>query len=271
MLLLLVHVSAALACTPTVSFGGFDPWLEEGVGVPTDARIVIRAEGGGYDVVLTQVDTSEALGTTPVGDLGVSEGETRMVFAPDAALAPNTAYRVDVISDYDVTGEVVGTTTFQTGAGPSPTAFDAPAVTSISATAWTDDEQSLFYCIIGNPVVVRGVEAEVTVPPGLPAGSYLGFHSAERVEDFEHVEPIEAETALSPSFVQAEFESPNGARDCVTPVVVLPTGVEIAGEEVCVAEDVIGLPVDCGCSSSSGAPLGAVVFLALAGVRRRRS
>jgi MYXO-CTERM domain-containing protein len=268
---LLAHVSAALACTPTVSFSGFDPWLEEGVGVPTDARIVIRAEGGSFDVVLTRVDTSEAQATTQVGDLGVSEGETRVAFAPDAALAPATTYRVDVISDASTPGEIVGTTTFETGAGPSPTAFDAPVVTSLAGSAWADDDQSLFYCIIGNPVVVRGVEAEVTVPSGLPPGAYLGFHSAARPEDFEHVEPIGAETALAPSFLQAEFESPSAARDCLTPVVVLPSGAEIAGEEVCVAEDGIGLPVDCGCSSSSGAPLGAVVFLALAGVRRRRA
>jgi hypothetical protein len=270
MFLVVLAASTADACSPGASFHGFDPWLEGGVGIPTDARIVVRMDVISREVVLTRSDTGDVIPTTPSGWLSVVN-EGRVVFVPAEELVPNTIYRADVVEAGSSDPTSTASTTFTTGDGPTDPDVAPPVASGLTGEPWADSDG--FLCSIGNPVVARGVSGTVEVPADLPPGSYVALRSNGRRGDFELVEPLGLDTTVAFSFVQGEHASTPDAqrakRDCMVPLVALPSGQEVEGDETCL--EASGLAA-LGCSTGGvGHRAPAVLLLApLVGLRRTR-
>lgn len=260
---LLILAQGSLACTPAATVTGFDDWVDGAVDVPTDARIVTLADMR-FDVTLTRLDTGETVGAmADTQALDTVLGEALSVHTPAEELAPATTYRADV-ADYEGTPY---TATFTTGAGPTAGGFAAPVLTNVQHSAW-EDADGAFECSLGNPALVRTVGGTIDVPDGLPVGSYVAIRTDAKITAFEYVtEATDHDFDLTQGEREDSADAKFAAHDCLTPVLILPSGAEVAGDTTCI-EEAKGLG---GCATGGLAGswvLVAAAVLALGATRR---
>lgn len=272
----LVMISrGALACSTLPTVVGFADWVDGAVDVPTDARVVIEANVT-LPVTFTRPDTGEVVEAAAGVALNTPTYTTRIAYGPVSPLAPGVAWRADV-TDYD---GVTRSATFTTGAGPTPAGFAAPALSDIGASTWESAES--LTCLMEGDLVARDVTGALAVPDGLPVGAYVGLRTAAQPWLYAHLQlAADGDFAL----VQHEFANTSDAQragaDCLTPVLILPSGVEIAGAEVCAPPPPAGdtgdtdAPADTGhakggCATGGVAGSWALALVAL-GLAGRRS
>ena len=283
--------SSAFACSPNSTLYGFADWVDGAVGLPTDGRVVVET-GPHFPLTFTRLDTGEIVDGVPtLGLPHLKAFSDDVTYAPATLLAPGVAYRADVT---DFNGHT-DTATFTTGAGPTSTRFAPPVLSPLSTIGWGRDGAGIT-CVTDGSDLSRTVSADAEVPDGLPVGTYIAIRSpwsAENQGYFEHL-ALAADTTLDVAHYERP-ETPPGLlalHDCLTPVLILPSGHEIAGVEVCIApppepelednagDTAVDLAADSageppgekggGCANQGGGGSWALTVLALVLARRRR-
>jgi hypothetical protein len=256
---MLFWIPVAAACDVSTPAPTFEGWLVDGVGIPTDARIVVVPGLPIDGLALTRVDTGEDV---PVGDPELIYAYTgaRRVYAPAAALAADTEYHVALSGPDGLFAE----TTFTTSSGPADTAVDAPIVDAITASAWVDEDGA---CESGS---ARTLDVELTLPAALEPGTYLALSSPGMPEQPEQDEWFLPADGTSIVVSQHAFGTVGRAdRECLTPRLVLPSGAEVVGDEVC-APSGVEAALGCAHAPASAAWAATLLLAAVARSRRRR-
>lgn len=217
-------VQVAGACEFETPAPALDAWLVDGQDIPTDARIVVLPGAPLDEVVLTRLDTSEAIGLTDEGWVMAYTGG-RLVYTPTELLAPSTEYQVELRGN----GEVAAKTTFTTGDGPTAAVADPPIVDAITTPGWHTEEVS---CAGTHRESFRTLHVDVTLPAGLEPGTYLGLSSPGMPEQDESFLPVAADGSVTVEQAASSIGS-RADRSCLTPRLVLPSGAEVVGDEVC--------------------------------------
>ncbi len=280
-------VQGALACSPNSMLYGFADWVDGAVGLPTDGRVVVES-GPRHPLTFTRLDTGEVVeGVATAGLPHLQAWYEDLTYAPAIPLAPETSYRADVtgIDGYTYSA------TFTTGPGPTTTDLASPVLGTLAAPAW--ESSYGVPCVTSSSMLSRTVAVPVDVPDGLPVGSYIALRSPWSEWLFEHV-GLAQDGDLAVVQYEDRAASPEqlALHDCLTPVLILPNGHEIAGAEVCIlpppepiVEDTAGdTAVDVvaedtgspavgkgwGCESGGGGASLALAMAALGLARRRR-
>lgn len=251
----------ALACDTTDRLEGFDDWVDGATDVPTDARIVVLGNRS-FPVTLTRTDTGEVVEV----EAAAYDLPGRHAYTPAALLAPHTTWKAEVTGGY---ADETFSATFTTGAGPTETGFAGPVLADVAATPWGETDGSS--CTGGSPLLVRTVTGALDVPDGLPVGSYVGLRSDSHPA-WEHVAPgADHDFELFQDENEGSTDAVLAGRACLTPVVVLPSGAEIAGDTACLegAEDPAAAKG--GCATGGPAASWALAVAAMLGLAVGRS
>lgn len=284
-----ILAQASLACSPNGTLYGFADWVDGSIGLPTDGRVVVST-GIPYPLTFTRLDTGEVTDGVASWELPhlAAYGLTDAVYAPVTPLEPGVTYRAET-TDYN---GVTSSATFTTGSGPTPTDFAPPVLSGLATAGWAEGD---LICVTQG--IARTITATVALPGGLPLGTYIAVRSPWSLENagyFEHV-ALAADADLAVASYERADASPEdlALHDCLTPVLILPSGHEIAGAEVCLAPppivdtgdadadtdapaDAVDEPDDdgksgCGCAPGDAAASWALAIAGLALARRRRS